>query len=139
MRQIIDTFLSLASPATILGAVIFSDGGKKAIQPINVHSAMAVVTWVVELAALWFSYLMFANLHAKSQKKEDDDILNLNQWMYFIRAIFVSVVVVINLVAGISMGTSKAIQVALCGGAYHDEEAEQNLIKVECLNMFMQF
>lgn len=129
MSQILDTFLSLASPATILGAVIFSDGGKKAIQPINVHSVMVVVTWVVELAALWFSYLMFANLYDKSQKKEDDDILNLNQWMYFIRAFFVSVVVVINLVAGISMGTSRAIQLAFCGGAYHDEETEKKSYK----------
>jgi len=122
MSEILDTFLSLLSPTTVLGAVIFSADGKRAIQPINVHTAMIFITWCVELTALWFSYIMFANLYDKSQKEDDDQLLMVNQWVYFARAVFVSVVVLINIVAGISMETSKAIQQALCGGTYHDND-----------------
>ena len=65
---------------------------------------------------------MFSNLYDKSQKKDDDDTLNVNAWMYFTRFIFVGVVVFLNLLSGISMETSKFVQNALCGGTYYDED-----------------
>lgn len=130
--EILDTFLSLLSPTTVIGAVIFSADGKKAIQPINVHTVMVLITWVTELAALFMSYLMFSNLYDKSQKKDDDYILHANAWMYFARFIFVGVVVFINLLGGVSMETSKFIQNTFCGGTYYSNQSKSykgNMLK----------
>ena len=121
MAEFLDTFLSFLSPATILGAAVFSYDKRQVVHPINVHTFMIVITWLAELGALWMAFLMSSLLYEHTQKNDDDSSLNMNKWFYFSRATFVSLIVVINLVGGISMNSGKWIQQVLCGGTFYAE------------------
>lgn len=126
MENFIDSFLSLTSPATIVGATIYIVDKKKidkAVNPIsNVSSWMIVITWLAELGCLWTSFYLSTLLYEVSQKQKDDDVFSVNSIFILIRAIFVSLVVVLNLASGLSLGLAKQIQNILCCGTYHDDQ-----------------
>ena len=120
--EFVDTFLTLASPATVIGAAVFTYDKKKIVHPVNVHSVLVIITWLAELAALWMSFLMASNLYEHTLMADDDSSIAMNKWFYMLRAIFVTLVVVLNLVGGISMGSAKFIQNTFCIGTYHTED-----------------
>lgn len=125
MENFINSFLSLTSPATIVGATVYvvDKNQNKVVNPIsNVSSWMIIITWLAELGSLWTSYYLSTLLYEVSQKQEDDDVFSLNSVFILIRAIFVSLVVVLNLASGLSLGLAKSIQSVLCCGTYHDNE-----------------
>ena len=61
--EFVDTFLTLASPATVIGAAVFTYDKKKIVHHVNVHSVLVVITWLAELTALWMSYVMASLLY----------------------------------------------------------------------------
>ena len=125
MENFIDSFLSLTSPATIVGATVYvvDKNKSKIVNPIsNVSSWMIIITWLAELGCLWTSYYLSTLLYEVSQKQEDDGVFSLNSVFILIRAIFVSLVVVLNLASGLSLQLAKSIQSVLCCGTYHDNE-----------------
>lgn len=133
MENFIDSFLSLASPATIVGATIYiTDKNKlsRAVNPVgNVSSWATILTWLAELGCLWTSYYMSTLLYEVSQKQEDDDVFSLNSVFLLIRAIFVSLVVLLNLSSGLSLSLAKSIQSMLCCGTFHDDKEKKKSYK----------
>lgn len=121
MAEFLDTLLSFLSPATILGAAVFTYKKDEVIHPINVHTLMVVITWLAELGALWMAFLMSSLLYEHTVKGDDDSSINMNKWFYFTRAIFVTIIVVLNLVGGVSMSSAKWIQQVFCAGPYYAE------------------
>jgi hypothetical protein len=125
MENFIDTFLSLGGPSTIIGASIYiADKEKisKASNPCSVPSTWIIIlTWLAELACLWLSFLMASLLYEVSAKDAADDVFSTNKWLIFCRAVFVSLVVVVNLGSGLSLGFAKMAQNALCCGTFHNE------------------
>ena len=53
---------------------------------------------------------MASNLYEHTLMADDDSSIAMNKWFYMVRAIFVTLVVVLNFIGGISMGSAKFIQ-----------------------------
>lgn len=121
MAEFLDTFLSLLSPSGVLGAVIYKPDASKVQHPFNIHSVLVVVTWVVELALLWFAYWFSSLLYEKTLQTSDDSMVLMNMIFFLIRASFVTIIVVLNLFSSISMGTAAIVQNVFCGGKYFNE------------------
>lgn len=108
----LNTFLSLNSPASIIGATLYiTESRTKVGEPYaNGWSYASILLWVAELGALFFSYYMANLLYQHSQQEDDDSVFQTSSLFLLIKFIWVAVFVVINLLAGSAFGIAAGIQ-----------------------------
>lgn len=108
----LNTFLSLNSPASIIGATLYiTESRTKVGEPYaNGWSYASILLWVAELGALFFSYYMADLLYQHSQQEDDDSVFQTSSVFLLIKFIWVAIFVVINLLAGSAFGVALSIQ-----------------------------
>lgn len=107
-----NTFLSLNSPASIIGATLYiTESRTKVGEPYaNGWSYASILLWVAELGALFFSYYMANLLYQHSQQEDDDNVFQTSSLFLLIKFIWVAIFVVINLLAGSAFSVASSIQ-----------------------------
>ena len=120
-------FTSLSFPTAAIGAGIQM---KKEGEKVTVKGSMShwqtwysILLWVVELGALWIAAVYAGLIQAQVTYLEEYDhsdhlrsSIMFNTIAFYARAIFVSVVVLINLGSCSSPGVARAVQGTLCCG-----------------------
>ncbi len=125
--SLFSVFTSLSFPTAAIGAGIQM---KKEDDKVKVRGSMShwqtwysILLWVVELGALWLAAIYAGIIQAEVTYMEEYDhsdhlrsSIMFNTIAFYSRAIFVSVVVLINLGSCSSPGFARAVQETLCCG-----------------------
>lgn len=125
--SILSVFTSLSFPTAAIGAGVQMKKDDDNVQVEGSTSSyqtwLSILLWVVELGALWVAAIYAGLIQAQVTYLEEYDhsdhlrsSIMFNTIAYYARAIFVSIVVLINLGSCSSPGVARAVQGTLCCG-----------------------